>query len=378
MRVAIFSEVYWPMVSGVGLTLHRLARALHARGHAVRVYSATYPAPAGSALPRELHCSPSLPLFLYPDVQWAFPRHARIEADLARFRPDVVHVATEFAMGLAGVRTAQALGVPVVASAHTDYERYVARYRVDWALEAGWRYLRWFYAHARTVLCPSRTYARHLNARGVPHTGLWSRGVDRRRFSPRHRSAAWRTGLGQGPVVLWVSRLAREKNLGLLLDAWERLGPRRGDARLVLVGRGPLEAEVRRRRVPGVHLRGLLEGDALAEAYASADLFAFPSSTETFGNVLLEAMASGLPCLAAAAGGVTEFARHGTNAWLVAPDDAGALTDGLLRLLGDVPLRDRLARGALRTAAARDWDAIHDGLVAEYARATAAPPAAAA
>src|SRR5262249_26456255 len=156
---------------------------------------------------------------------------------------------------------------------------------------------------------------------------------------------------------------AREKNLDLLLEAWDMIAPDRGTAQLVLVGRGPLEDEIRRREIPGVHVPGLLHGRALPEAYASADLFAFPSSTATFGTLVLEAMGSGLPPLVAAAGGVLEFSEHGENAWLVEPDSASAIADGLIRLLEDRSLRRRLARGALRAARARDWSAVYDRLI---------------
>src|ERR687896_1894239 len=134
MRIALFSEVYWPMVSGVGVTLLRLTEALQARGHHVRVYSATYGLAAGQPDRPEVHRSPSVPLFLYPDVQWAFPRMRDVTEDVARFSPDVVHVATEFALGLAGLKAARQLKLPLVASAHTDYDRYAARYGVEWAL----------------------------------------------------------------------------------------------------------------------------------------------------------------------------------------------------------------------------------------------------
>ncbi len=361
------------MVSGVGVTLLRLVKALEARGHAVRVYSASYPIPRGESDRPEVHRPPSIPLFLYPDVQWAFPRLRDVTEDLARFRPDVVHVATEFALGLAGLKAARQLKLPVIASAHTDYDKYAARYGVDWALRVGWHYLRWFYGQAYRVLCPSRIYQEHLRTRGVTHTGIWSRGVDPKEFHPEFRSQAYRQALGLGPddlLVTYIGRIAREKNLTQLLAAWDVLAPVRGPAQLALVGRGPLEDEIRRRQIPGVHVLGLMHGRALAEAYASADLFVFPSATETFGNSLLEAMGSGLPCLAAGAAGVLEFAQHGRNAWLVTPNSAGAVAQGLRRLLHDAGLRHRLIQGGLATAAERRWDEVYDRLLSDYQEAS--------
>jgi glycosyltransferase involved in cell wall biosynthesis len=357
------------MVSGVGVTLLRLTRALEQRGHQVRVYSATYPLPAGQGDRPEVHRSPSIPLFLYPDVQWAFPRLRDIVQDLEQFQPDVVHVATEFALGLIGLKAARQLKLPVIASAHTDYDKYAARYGVDWALRVGWHYLRWFYSQAHRVLSPSTIYQQHLHQRGVTHTGIWSRGVDPAEFHPRFRSEAYRQRLGVGPndlLVTYIGRIAREKNLGQLLKAWNTLEPERGSAGLAFVGQGPLEDSIRRKSLPGVHVLGLLHGRELAEAYASADLFVFPSSTETFGNSLLEAMGSGLPCLAVGAGGVLEFARHGRNAWLVAGNNTAALTQGLRRLLQDAPLRQKLAEGGLATAAARNWDDVYTRLLQDY------------
>lgn len=368
MRIAIFSEVYWPMVSGVAVTLPRLVNALQSRGHSARVYTATYLHPAGATPRPEVHQSPSSPFFLYPDVQWAFPRPGEIAQDLRAFNPDLVHLATEFAMGTAGLRAARQLRVPVIASAHTDYERYAARYGVAWVVEWGWPYLRWFYRQAERVLAPSNFYEAHLNRRGVTNTGIWTRGVDRHLFNPLHRSAEWRARFGAGPddlVVTYVGRLAREKNLALLLEAWERLGERRGNARLVFVGRGPMEGEIAARDLPGVHLAGLARDAELSRAYASGDLFVFPSTTETFGNSLLEAMASGLPCVTVGAGGILDFADHGANAWVATPERASSLTDGILALLRDRDLRGRLSAGALATARSRDWDQIFDRLVDE-------------
>jgi glycosyltransferase involved in cell wall biosynthesis len=374
MRIAIFSEVYWPMVSGVGVTLERLVNALHARGHQVRIYSATYELPAGAAERPEAHRSPSVPLFLYPDVQWAFPRHKDVVDDLARFNPDVVHLATEFALGLAGLKAAGQLGIPVIASAHTDYHKYAARYGVRWVLKMGWIYLRWFYGRAEKILVPSRYFQDLLGRNGVDHTGIWTRGVDPLHFHPRFRSEVYRHRFGVGPddlLVTYIGRLAREKDIQRLLRGWEALRAERSNAQLVLVGQGPMVEGLERRPIPGVHLTGLLSGDDLSTAYASADLFVFPSPTETFGNSLLEAMASGLPSIAVSAGGVLEFARHNQNCWLTRPQDTDALTAGMRLLLKDSALRSRLVAGGLATAASRGWDGIYDQLLADYAAVAA-------
>lgn len=369
MRIALFTEVYWPMVSGVGVTLRNLTAALQERGHEVRVYTATYRAPDGTPIPAYVHQSPSVPLFLYPDVQWAFPRGREVVEDLAAFRPDVVHVATEFAMGLVGLKAARTLGVPLVASAHTDYEKYVSRYRVEWAWRMGWAYLKWFYGKTQRVLCPSRVYEQHLRSRGVQHTGVWTRGIDCATFNPGHRSQGYRDLFGVGPddlLVTYVGRLAPEKDLGLLLDSWAELGERRGNAQLVLVGQGPMAKEIVARKLPGVHLSGLLTGQDLSEAYASADIFAFPSTTETFGNVVLEGMASGVASVVAGAGGMLDFCQDGINSLLVRPGDRTHLTEQLGRLIEDAALRRSLAEGGLVTADGRRWDAIWDGVTRVY------------
>lgn len=370
MRIAYFSEVYWPMVSGVSNTLVRTVDALQRRGHAARVFAPAYPLPAGAPDRREVHRSRGAPLFLDPAIQWAAPRLGEILADLAVFRPDIVHVLTEFPMGRAGVRAARMLGVPVVASAHTDYEQYAPLYGLGWMLGMGWGYVRRHYAQTEVVLAPTRQFEARLRARGVLNTGIWSRGVDAAAFAPAHRNDGYRALAGCGPedlLVTCVSRLAPEKGIPALLDAWKRLKPVRGSARLVLVGGGLLEERLRRERPDGVHLTGTLRGADLAAAYASADLFALPSTTETFGNVLLEAMASGVASVAMRAGGVTEFAAHGRNCLLADPADPAALAENLRLLMADRAVRQRLAEAARETALARSWDAVLDQLLLTYA-----------
>jgi phosphatidylinositol alpha 1,6-mannosyltransferase len=250
MRIAFFSEVYWPMVSGVSLTLARTVDALRQRGHAVRVYTASYSLPDGDGDRPEVHRSPSQPFLLSPEVQWATPDQRAIEDDLARFAPDIVHVATEFPIGFAGLRAARRLRRPVVISAHTDYEEYASRYRVGWAVAPGWVYLRWFYRQAAAVLAPTEQYAERLRRRGVGRVGVWTRGIDTERFAPSFRSARYRRDLGIGPdelVVAYVGRIAPEKGIDRLLDAWEIAAALHPKAHLVFTGSGSMEPAVRER-----------------------------------------------------------------------------------------------------------------------------------
>ena len=376
MRIAIYSEIYWPMVSGVALTLRRLVDALHARGHDVRVYSPHYDLPPGAVERSEVHRSPGRPFFLAPDVQWAFPRVADLVADMRAFQPQVVHLATEFAMGYPGLRASKALGLPIIASSHTDYEAYARPYG-RWlvaAVRPGWTYLRWFYRHAHKVLCPTKVHEAHLHARGVHHPGIWTRGVNTEEFHPKFRSEAWRSRFGVGPgdsLVTFVGRIAPEKSLEILLQAWQRLEPVRGNAQLVLVGEGLLEEEIRKRRIPGLHLTGYLHGIELATAYASSDVFAFPSATETFGNVMMEAMSSGTTPVCVGSGGPLDYAIAERNALVAAPYDTDSFTTQLTRAMTDAALRRQIGEGARHTALARRWDAIYDQLLDDYAETIA-------
>lgn len=375
MRIALFSEVYWPMVSGVSLTLRRLVDALHARGHVTRVYSATYPMPEGMPDRPEVFRSPSKPLTVAPEIQDATVSQEVITGDLAAFEPDIVHILTEWKMGWRGLRAARDLEVPIIMSAHTDYERYAANYGLRWLFAPGWAYLRWFYRFGHRVLCPTRLYERHLNERGVWHTGIWSRGVNADEFSPHFRSNEFRArfGVGQDDIlVTYIGRIAPEKNISVLLDAWAALEGRRGAAQLLLVGQGLMEEEVRRRKLTGVHLLPAQHGDALSTAYASGDVFAFPSVTETFGNVLLEAMASGLPSVVAASGGVLEFAENGGTSLYAEPNSVDDFATQLSRLIDDAALRRTFGARARSVALSRDWDAIYDGLLDDYQAAIAA------
>ena len=334
-------------------------------GHATR---------SPTASPTGPRCTgrPSVPFFLYPDVQWAFPRLRDVVEDLARFRPDVVHVATEFSLGIAGLKAARQLGIPMIASAHTDYEVYAARYGVPWAVRAGWHYLRWFYGQAHRVLCPSRIYEEHLHSRGVLHTGIWSRGVDPGCFHPRFRSEAYRARFGVGPgdlLVTYIGRLAREKNLELLLGAWERLAPC-GAARSSCWWGGAAGGADPPERDPGGPRARPAAGRASSPPRTPRPTSSpsrrppRPSATRCSRRWAPACPRSwrrrGRPRVRRArperlAGGARTASRRSRKG------SGGCWTDAALRR--------RLAEGALRTARERNWDEVYDRLLEDYADA---------
>jgi glycosyltransferase involved in cell wall biosynthesis len=284
------------------------------------------------------------------------------------FQPTLVHAATPLGVGLAGRSAARALGVPLVASYHTSLAAYARHYRLGALVGPGWRFLRWFHSGALRTYCPTRAVATELGTRGFPRLAIWGRGVDTTRFSPAFRSDALRARLGvrRGEVLAtYVGRLAAEKDLDVLLDAMRLLGPpARSGIRLALVGEGPHEAACRARAPAGTVFTGRLEGDALAEAYASADLFVFPSRTDTFGNVLVEAMASGLPVLAADVPQAREVLAGAGH--LFPAGSASALVGPLLRLARDPAERARSSAAGLEAARGFGWSEIFDELFRDY------------
>jgi glycosyltransferase involved in cell wall biosynthesis len=365
VRIALFTEVFPPKVDGITNRLRHTIRCLALRGHELRVFA---PDAAEAKHPgADVIRIPGLPFPPYPGLRVTLP-DPRIAFELARFRPDLVHVVGPVCLGVWGILAARALGLPVVASYHTDLPRYLPGYGMGFARGALWPLLRRVHNAAHLNLCPSHFTQRELRAHGVRHVGLWRGGVDTALFHPRRRSLAMRTRLSDGrpdaPLLLCVGRLAREKRLetlGWVMDAIP-------EARLALVGDGP-----DRERLASlfeenpVHFAGTLHGVELAEAFASADVFVLPSDTETLGFVALEAMSSGCPVVAADAGGLPDLVEHGTSGLLFdpgRPEDAVAAVRALL----DDPVRRRcFAQQARKFAEGCTWESETRRLELAYA-----------
>jgi glycosyltransferase involved in cell wall biosynthesis len=372
-RLAIFTDTYAPQLNGVTRTLERLAADVERRGGAARVFTVDAP---GEPRPPAVRWR-SVPFWAYPEMRLAWPGAEAAKAELRQFRPTLVHAATQLGVGLAGRAAARSLGIPLVSSYHTNLTAYARHYRLGALAEPGWRFLRWFHAGASRTYCPTRAVADELAARGFARLAIWGRGVDTTRFSPAHRSDALRARLGirRGEVLaVYVGRIAAEKDLDVALDAMRLIGPpERSGIRLMLVGEGPHEATCRGRAPAGTVFTGRIEGDALAEAYASADLFVFPSRTDTFGNVLVEAMASGLPVLAADVPQTREVIA-GTG-HLFPAGNASALVGVLLRLARDPAARAQSREMGLERARRFGWNEIFDDLFRDYLAVVGEPAA---
>lgn len=370
MRIALVTDTYLPQINGVTTVVRRIADTARAAGHAVAVVAPRYPHGSGGdgGGGPELRV-PSLPFPPYPSIRLSFPFRRHVAHFLDRFAPDLVHVATEGPLGVVGRRYAVDRGLPLVTSFHTDFPQYARDYGLGALAPLVWRWLLHFHRPARMIQTPGIAVRDELVRRGLRNTVVWGRGVDTRHFRPDRRHTGWRrwmAGADDTVIVLHVGRLAPEKNLRVLVDAWNRarrcLGPR---ATFVIAGEGP-EAHYVATRAPFARQLGFLDRDTLADLYASADLCVLPSRTETCGLVALEAMAAGLPVIAADAGGLAESVRHEENGLLVRPDDARGFGHAIVTLALDAGRRRSLGIGARRTAENRDLRTEDEELLRQY------------
>jgi glycosyltransferase involved in cell wall biosynthesis len=368
MRITLVTETYLPEVNGAARSLSQLVAAMQQRGHQLQVLYPHHPGPAVNTAGLG-----SIPLPFYPQVRLGLARPGLVARRLRRFKTELVHVATEGPLGLAALRAARKCRVPVASSFHTHFDQYAGPYGWSWLQSWIRSYLRWFHNRTAVTLVPSLAALRDLHAHGYRRLAIWSRGVDAEQFHPRHRSPELRQQFGIAPedfLILYVGRLAHEKNLPELLTSFQAvkstlaaLGQR---AWLALVGSGPLVDGLLRDVPPGVVLPGVQQGQALSQWYASADVFAFPSRTETFGNVVLEAQASGLPVVAFGDPVMAERIRQGVNGYLV--QDGRGLVDALIDLGRNASRRQAMAAAARQTAEAQTWDRVFDDLEGIYFR----------
>ena len=367
LAIALVAETYPPEINGVAMTLGRLVQGLLLRGHRVQLVR---PSQSPLDLARELGglqevLTRGLPIPGYDGLQFGMPAVGRLLKLWRAKRPDIVHVATEGPLGWSAVRAARQLGIPLTSSFHTNFHSYSGHYKLGLLHSAIERYLRHLHNQTSVTLVPTRALQTELGERGFRDVKVLSRGVDVRRFNPGRRSQALRGSWGASPdevVVCHVGRLAREKNVDLVVRAFNALRAKLPSAKLLFVGDGPQRASLQQ-ALPDAIFAGMRRDEDLAAHYASSDIFLFPSLTDTFGNVVTEAMASGLAVVSFNRAAAAELIVDGVNGRSLPEEDEAAFVQATLTLALQAQQREQMRERAVSSVARRDWQAIADSFV---------------
>lgn len=370
LRIALFSGNYNMVKDGANQALNKLVGFLLANGAAVRVYSPTVPEPA-FAPAGDLVSIPSVPVPGRGEYRAAFGLLPAARRDLTRFAPNLVHLSAPDPLGHSALNYGRRRGLPVVASVHTRFETYPRYYGLAFLEPTVLALLRRFYRRCDAIVAPSEGFAQLLRDQRLNYdVGVWSRGLDRELWRPDRRDAGWRRSLGIGDdevAIGFLGRVVMEKGLDVFADTIERLRERGVPHRVLVVGDGPAR-EWFARRMPDAVFTGFLQGGELARAVASMDVFFNPSVTETFGNVTVEAMAVGVPVVAARATGSESIVVDGITGLLVRPGNIGGFADALAALTGDNARRHAMAEAGKREALRYDWNQVNGALAQTYLR----------
>ena len=378
LHITLITETFPPEINGVANTLGRLCDGLRARGHQIELIRPRQSSDQSRSSDTELLLCRGWPLPGYPGLQWGQSSMHKLLRRWKSQRPDVLYIATEGPLGLSALRAARRLGISVVSGFHTNFQQYSHQYGMGLLTRLLTHYLRWFHNRSKLTLVPSVSQRIELERRHFERLELLSRGVDSQLFHPSKRLIALRDswGLADGDIaLLYVGRLATEKNLGLLKRTFEHLQetyPQRR-IKLVVVGDGP-QRDVLEKALPEAIFCGTQRGEALASHYASADLFLFPSLTETFGNVVLEALASGLGVVAYDEAAAAQHIRHGYNGVLAMPGDEEAFCDAASWLLEGRETLRNVRLNARQHASRQGWGAIVEQFEKQLRGACDAPP----
>jgi len=366
MRIAYFTETLPPLTDGVVNTLCHLINTLDEERVDYRFFSPVRP-DSRFHWNHRVHKIASLSLKPHFHYRIALPYFHGIHDELDAMRPDLIHVVTPSLLGLYGMNYAKKKNIPVVTSYHTHFVRYFPYYNLSPLKPLGWQYLEWFHNQCDCTYAPSRDTAEELRHRGFRNVEIWPRGIASDRFSPDFRSEALREQIGakDKPILLFVGRLVREKDLDDLIEANLILKAWGYDFKQVFVGNGPMREELGK-HLPDAFFAGYQHGQDLAAWYASSDLFVFPSTTETFGNVILEAFASCLPVIGVDRGGQTDLIREAVNGSITPAHDPEAFAGRIAELLDDPEKRKILGQNARETAGSYSWRRINETLIQSY------------
>jgi len=367
MRIAIFTDTFYPDINGVAQTLKRLTNFLENQNITFKLFAPHSPTEELASC--HIHRSKSLSFFMYPECRLAFPNLSQMKSELLNFLPDLIHVATPFNIGLCGVYFSKKLNIPLVGSYHTNFDHYLQSYSLSFLSKLHWNYMHWFYQSCKKIFVPSSVTFQLLKQHGFTNLELWPRGVDCQLFHPYYdkKSVKNRYIRGDSYLLTYVGRLAPEKDLSTLLAAAKSI-PSDINQRIhwLIIGDGPLREELETQAPGNMTFTGYLDGDRLAEVYAASDLFVFPSASETFGNVVLESLASGTPVIGAKSGGVQNIIKPGVTGLLCNPGNVHDFSEAILQLLTNEPLRGKMGTSGRNYALTQSWDHILNNLIFHY------------
>ena len=367
LQIALVTETYPPEVNGVAMTMGHLVAGLIQRGHTVQIVRPRQGTEDNLHAREGLNevLAKGIPIPNYPELRFGMPSENRLVKLWRQNRPDLVHVATEGPLGWSSVAAARKLELPVTSSFHTNFDNYSQHYGIGLLKTPIEAYLRKLHNRTMATLVPTKAMARTLQNRGYRNVSVLSRGVDIEQFTPVQRSPALRAAWGSNEsdvVALYVGRLAREKNVGVVLTAFSAIQSRLPSAKLVFVGDGPLRTTLQE-ACPQAIFAGIRTGRELAAYYASSDLFLFPSLTETFGNVVPEALASGLTVLSYANAAAANLITQDHNGVLVAPDEELQFVNAAVALATDRARMQFIRQHAAPSVAHLSWSAVYDSFV---------------
>ncbi len=366
LRVACFAATMQPEQDGVTRVLYRLIDAMNRFGVEAVFFSPAIP-PA-SEQPVIMHRVPSVAFPLYPQYRLALPGYGSFERILRSYQPDILHIHSPCSLGMAAARYGEQFGIPVVATYHTHFASYAKYYRIRILEGCAWKLMKRVYNRCQRIFVPSLPIIAELEQRGIRNLEFLPHGTDTRTFHPRFRSAEWRQTMSPGgkSILFYAGRLVWEKDLRTLIGVYDLLSRRRKDWVLVIAGDGPIRGELEA-AMPDARFPGYLSGQDLSVAYASSDVFVFPSTTETFGNVMLEAMASAVVPVCASEGGACGVVEDGVTGFVTRPRDPADIAAKVEFLLDNPGVRCEMGRSAFTFAGTRTWGKIFTRLFAAYA-----------
>jgi glycosyltransferase involved in cell wall biosynthesis len=362
LRIAVVTETWPPEVNGVAVTLAKLVQGLCLRNHDVQLIR-----PRQTSVDQASHdpgfeevLMRGMPIPRYPELKLGLPSKKNLVKAWTLRRPDVVHIATEGPLGWSALQAAKVLKLPVTSDFRTNFHSYSKHYGVGWLRKPIVAYLRKFHNATACTMVPTQGLRAELSNHGFLNLKVVARGVDTQLFNPSRRSEALRSSWQAGPqtvVLISVGRLAVEKNLGQVMASYEALRSVGADVKLVLVGDGPMREQIQQ-RCPDAVFAGMLSHDQLAHYYASADLFLFPSQSETFGNVTVEALASGLPVLAFDCAAATDWVKPDVNGWLIPESQPEMYVTTAVRVVQSAAILARVTASTRAQVGQLDWQEI--------------------